>query len=130
MCRFCNEILPDINTSIDHYDEVHAPKMEVDECIFCDKPKMYKKRDNLLYHMGLHSKDSLKCIPCRKYFRNRESLSEHLKECFKVDRKTAIKIEESLEDSEASMEIFTFIVQSLFKVFHFFQNLILQRTNH
>ncbi|XP_066141521.1 oocyte zinc finger protein XlCOF6-like [Euwallacea fornicatus] len=107
ICRLCNEILSDINMSIDHYDDIHAPKMEVDECIFCDRPKVYKKRDNLLYHMGLHSKESIKCIPCRKYFRNKEALSEHLKECFKVDSKMAVKMEEALADNTSRVDVTT-----------------------
>ncbi|KAH1024640.1 oocyte zinc finger protein XlCOF6 [Dendroctonus ponderosae] len=93
ICRFCSKVLPDVNTSIDHYDEVHAPELEVDECILCTRPKPYKKRDNLVYHMALHSKDSIKCIPCRKYFRTKDLLTEHLNECFKVDVKTSVKIE-------------------------------------
>lgn len=94
LCRFCDIPLPDINASIDHYDDVHAPKLEVDECIFCPQPKIYKKRDNLLYHMGLHSKDSIKCIPCRKYFRSKDALAEHLNECFKVDKSAVVKLED------------------------------------
>lgn len=93
VCRFCSKLLPDVNASIDHYDEAHAPELEVDECILCTRPKPYKKRENLVYHMALHAKDSIKCIPCRKYFRTKDLLSEHLNECFKVDVKTSVKIE-------------------------------------
>ncbi|KAL1491274.1 hypothetical protein ABEB36_011894 [Hypothenemus hampei] len=104
VCRLCNEILPDMNSSIDHYDELHAPKMQVDECIFCERPKLYKKRDNLLYHMGLHSKDSIKCIPCRKYFRDKESLQQHLNECFKVNsHDSIIKLESDLKSSQSNV---------------------------
>ncbi|CAG9768295.1 unnamed protein product [Ceutorhynchus assimilis] len=105
VCRLCGAFLPDINASIDHYDEFHAPELEIDVCIFCEKPKKYKKRDSLLYHMGLHSKESKKCIPCRKYFKSKELLKEHLNECFKVDQKTSIKLEDSDCDTKPDISL-------------------------
>ncbi|XP_050307055.1 oocyte zinc finger protein XlCOF6-like [Anthonomus grandis grandis] len=104
VCRLCGLTLSDINASIQHYDESHAPELEVNECIFCQKPKVYKLRDNLLYHMALHSKDSIKCIPCMKYFKTKELLEEHLNECFKVDIKSIkLDLDENCKKDDGSV---------------------------
>ncbi|KAF7271361.1 hypothetical protein GWI33_015717 [Rhynchophorus ferrugineus] len=103
-CRLCQEYISDINTAIDHYDENHGPQADINKCILCEKPKGYKNRDNLLYHMALHSKDSAKCIPCRKYFKNDDLLKQHLQECLKSSENILNVKQEECDDEIIKQE--------------------------
>lgn len=120
-CRLCQEYISDINTAIDHYDENHGPQADVNECILCEKPKGYKNRDNLLYHMALHSKDSAKCIPCRKYFKSEDLLKQHLRECLKGSENIFNVKQEECDDEIISKYLWKLFVQIIKKYFIFFR---------
>lgn len=71
-CKLCdNKELGEIDTVIEHYEKYHLEDLQ---CILC--LRTFTKHVPL-FHIGLHSKKSYVCRPCRLLFRTKEQYDDH-----------------------------------------------------